>query len=333
MSYVHKHGMPTPEAAAAKYEHGTRARYFLGKCKCFKCKLANSEYEAARAEAKRPPWHVQHVTPRVDAKREHDQDGNLLCRFCATARKPRGITRHENACSLNAGRGVKPGFVVVHRGTGEQRGATYTTEAEARVERDRLNKRDRPKPPTEYVSAAKGRAHLKRLQKQGVGVKSVHAACGVAASVLDRMIRGMIKRTRRGTEAKILGVDVGAARGTAKIDGKATWELLDKLIGSGLYTKAWIARQLGSNTPALQMRNRASVRADKAAAVRGLYDRLWATDSRLREYVDPAAERERREAAAAEAATRTSREKLARALSGWDADEFATRFSRLGDVR
>lgn len=50
-----------PSRAADKYEHGTRARYHLGKCRCFPCKVANSEYEHERLQRRRNPWRVRKV--------------------------------------------------------------------------------------------------------------------------------------------------------------------------------------------------------------------------------------------------------------------------------
>jgi hypothetical protein len=44
------------ETAAARYPHGTRARYQLGGCKCYQCQFANCEYERVRAVAARGPW-------------------------------------------------------------------------------------------------------------------------------------------------------------------------------------------------------------------------------------------------------------------------------------
>jgi hypothetical protein len=293
--------MPTPEVAAAKYPHGTRARYFLGKCKCFKCKLANSEYATALSDAMRGPWQKQRLSPRVDAPRAA-AGGKILCRFCSAPRTNWGITRHEHACKSNPHRGFAVGWIVVHRKSGEQNGPVYGTNAEAVAARDRLNKRDRPKPPNQYVPATKARKHLKALQKQGVGVKSIGRACGVAPSVLHRIFHGMIRRTRRSTEAKILAATVAsAARGKAKIDGRETWAMLDKLVGSKLYTKRWIAKQLGQKTPALQMgkgpHGRAFVYASKAKAVKALYDGLVATDLRFVRYADPNGVRRRAEAA------------------------------------
>lgn len=50
-----------PTRAAEKYEHGTRARYHLGKCRCFPCKVANSEYEHERLRKRRNPWRTRKV--------------------------------------------------------------------------------------------------------------------------------------------------------------------------------------------------------------------------------------------------------------------------------
>jgi hypothetical protein len=322
VSYVHKHGMPAPDQASAKYPHGTKARYALAKCRCFKCKVAVSDYEHERNEAMRPPWRVHRVTPRVEVTRERDQAGNVLCRFCSAPRTLWGITRHENACKKNEHRGVKVGYIIVHRVTGKQSGPVYPAAAEARVKRDHLNRRHRPKPPAEYVSAAKVRAHLKRLQKQGIGVQSVRVACGVSSSVLDRMLRGMIKRTRRATEAKILAVDITAARGRAKIDGAQTWDLLDDLIARG-FTRSWIARQLGQKGPGLQLK-RHSVTGENARKVRELHKRLEGKYPPARvgrwAFTPPAPK------------PPTPQERLATRLRSWDADEFAVRFARIGEL-
>lgn len=36
--------LPTPEEASARYAHGTYARYRLGKCRCFDCRVAVANY-------------------------------------------------------------------------------------------------------------------------------------------------------------------------------------------------------------------------------------------------------------------------------------------------
>ncbi|HTV73998.1 MAG TPA: hypothetical protein VME66_09865 [Candidatus Acidoferrales bacterium] len=170
------------------------------------------------------------------------------------------------------------GHYVEHRVTGK-RIACVDRESAFR-ERDRRNAQYKPKPPNELVSAAKARKHLRWLRAQGVGLKTAACAASISYSVIERIHSGNIRRTRRRNEAKILAVDQFAARGTAKIAGGPTWKLLDSLISAG-YRKGWIALHLGSNTPALQMRNREFVRADKARAVRELYDRLAESDPRL----------------------------------------------------
>lgn len=226
------------------------------------------------------------------------------------------------------------GNYIEHRETGER--ITCPDRVSCYVERDRRNARaPQPKPPNELISAKKARRHLIELGKKGVGLKSVHAACGIATSVLWRIFDGSVKRTRRRNEARILAVGLEAARGTAKIDGRETHRLLDALVGCRLYAKTWLARELGSTAkiPALQIsRSRPTVAAKNVKRVRALYDRLLETDARFRQYIDPEGERDREAAAAIAAATAASRAKLATALKGWDADEFAMRFSRFDDL-
>lgn len=50
-----------PAVAAERYAHGTRARYMLGRCRCFPCRVANADYEQARLEAQKLPWRVRHI--------------------------------------------------------------------------------------------------------------------------------------------------------------------------------------------------------------------------------------------------------------------------------
>jgi hypothetical protein len=222
------------------------------------------------------------------------------------------------------------GHYIEHRETGER--IKFADRQSAFAERDRRNAHTRRTAPNELVSTRKARKHLTRLQEQGVGLKSAAKAAGMNPGIIARIHSGDIKRTRRSNEKKILAVTSAAARGGATIDGYATWKLLDRIVGSKLYKKGWIAKQLGSNTPSLQMKNRERVRADKARAVQSLYDRLWAEDARFRAYVDPAGEQMRREREAVETATQASRAKLARVLDSWEPDEFAVRLSRFADL-
>jgi len=279
----------TLDEAKRRYAHGTRACYVLAECRCFKCRVANTEDVRSRNE-RRPPWRL---------------------------RKGRG-------------------HMIENRHTGEVvRG--FADRAAAIAEKERRNV-EAPKPddPSELVPARRARAHIKKLAAGGVGVKAIGPSCGVASSVLSRIKSGEIRRTRRSTEAKILSVTVeSAARGSAKIDPRETRKRLDDLTGCGLYTKGWLAMQMGAKTPNLQILRPASkaVRADKAAAVRMLHEKLFAEDARFRMFVDPEGERERREMAEQAERDRVARNRLNTALSGWDCDEFAVRLDRLHLIR
>jgi hypothetical protein len=287
--------------AAERYAHGTHARYTLAHCKCEPCKKAHRDYTNALSEARRPPWR------------------------------------------LVAGMG----HIVENRHT-RDRLRPFPDRASAIEKRDRLNKRWMPKPPNEFVSAAVARRHVKRLVRSGVGLRSIAIAAKVSRTVLSKIVSGEIPRTRRSTEAKLLAVDAGAALGL--IDGTPTWTLLRSLIECKLFTKTWVAKQLGMTIANLRIRDGYKVQPTTARRVRDLYDRVWATDKRFRTIVDPEGERMRdvaaREAAAAArvvaAKARTAelerrkaggpseaRARLARALAGWGADEFAVRFDRL----
>jgi len=105
------------------------------------------------------------------------------------------------------------------------------------------------------VPAAKARAHMKALSAQGVGRRSVGAACDVADTVLSDIISGRKVNIRAATERAILAVTVDAAGDGALVPAKATWKLLDQLIEDG-YTRSELARRLGSKskTPALQLK-------------------------------------------------------------------------------
>jgi hypothetical protein len=53
------HGkLPTVEEASRRYAHGTYARFCLGKCRCFDCKLAHSTYANERYRRAHNPWRL-----------------------------------------------------------------------------------------------------------------------------------------------------------------------------------------------------------------------------------------------------------------------------------
>lgn len=84
-----KGALMTVERARSRYEHGTRARYALGKCRCAKCKRANRLLVAEQV-LKRTPfrtkrgsdgyWRVYHFgTNRIYHRVEHRDAARELC--------------------------------------------------------------------------------------------------------------------------------------------------------------------------------------------------------------------------------------------------------------
>jgi hypothetical protein len=124
------------------------------------------------------------------------------------------------------------------------------------------------------VPAAKARAHLKALSAQGVGRRSVRAACDVANTVLADIVSGRKTNIRAATERAILAVTAAAAGDGALVPAKATWKMLDQLIADG-YTRTYLATKLGSKSkvPALQLK-RDFVTVRSAYLVERLFEQL-----------------------------------------------------------
>ena len=107
------------------------------------------------------------------------------------------------------------------------------------------------------VDAGPARAHLEMLAAQGIGKRSVYAACDVALTVLQDIRAGLKTRIRAETERRILAVDDGARADHGLVDAKATRAAIRELLKHGL-TKGEIASRLGSEakTPSLQVSRR-----------------------------------------------------------------------------
>ncbi len=226
VAFFEKNGK-TAADYAERCEHGTRARFQLGKCRCLPCRSANAEYEAERLRANKGPWRMS----------------------------KRGRTARYHV------RNVDTGEVDLR--------TEIASLAKRRV--NFLNKRDGEPAENQLVSTAPAIRHIAFLRTKSVGLKTVALRSGVAYSVVERIVSGKIKRSRRCTIEAILGV-LPIARGRAKIDATETWRLLDDLIARG-WTKGWIAQQLGSKTPALQIK-RDRVTGESARRVRELHARL-----------------------------------------------------------
>jgi hypothetical protein len=214
---------------------------------------------------------------------------------------------------------------IVHRETGER--IRFATVTQAIMERDHRNNAARPKPENELVSTVEARAHIEILRTFGLGVVAIAQASGVSKTLIHRIAIGDVTRTRRVNESAILAVDADSARPKSVAEAEACRKMIDSILASGLYTKAWIGRQLGYREPGGRFRIASRIQRKKAAAIRGLYDRLLATDVAFEHFVNPT-----RPVHTSSTQISAGRARLARALAIWDMDEFATRIGRFAHV-
>lgn len=266
----------TPEKARERYPHGTRARYTIGKCRCFECKVANSDYAMTLAEERRAPY------------------------------------------TMHFARAAKL-YVVRCRATGV---VVFRNPMKALAERmrDRLNKREAPVCDRDLVSTKAVLRHIESLRANGIGTRIISNRAGVNRGVLVRIISGEIKRTRKETVQKILGVALTPADGS-RVDARHTWDLLGVLFAAG-YRKGAIAKMLGRKTRALQIRQDVVLHSTEAA-VEKLYAALWLKDAKVRA-ISPSTPKGVVLSAPVDAAAAARRK-----LRAMDVDAFAEGLSRL----
>lgn len=233
-----RHGDLPP---AERYRHGTRARYVTG-CRCTPCRASNTAYyhqRQARAKALAAELPAAAATPAPQVW---------------TA--PDGSTRVRTYARACPGVSGEPCPLKAHLRKDSKGGC-------CRACREKLVWNG-------LVDAAPAREHLLALSAQGVGRRSVEAACDVASSLLEEVARGKKTRIRKKTAERILAVDAGAVADHGLVNAKETWGLIKQLVELGC-TRQEIARRLGSTavTPALQLRRR-KVLAVTQARVRRL---------------------------------------------------------------
>jgi hypothetical protein len=123
------------------------------------------------------------------------------------------------------------------------------------------------------VSAEAARRHIVMLGRRGVGYKTVADSASVARSVVAKIRSGEKTRIRAHTERRILAVTPALLPDSALVSGAGTRRRIAALLEEG-YTKAFLARELGAITPALQIATRERVTVKTRARVLALYRRL-----------------------------------------------------------
>lgn len=142
-----------------------------------------------------------------------------------------------------------------------------------------------------YVDATPVREHVQHLQAEGMGWKRIARAAGLGESVVWKLLYGdptrnmaPSKRVRPTTAEKLLSVTLDLANGV-RVPAGPTWLRIHGLIALG-YSKSWIARQLGSNTPALQLSGESvlKVHADAVERLAEQYATIPGPSIRARRY-------------------------------------------------
>lgn len=92
------------------------------------------------------------------------------------------------------------------------------------------------------VPAAKARAHMLVLQKQGLGRRTIADVTDIAETVLVGIRAGTRTNIRARTERLILGVTNDMAADHANVQASPSWKLINELLRAG-FTKVSLARR------------------------------------------------------------------------------------------
>lgn len=130
-----------------------------------------------------------------------------------------------------------------------------------------------------FVSAARARAHMLALAKQGVGRRAIGAASDVADSILSKIRSGERQQIRARTERAILAVTPAMVSDHACIDAGPSWCLITELLKAG-FTKTRLAHELGMQGHALQL-GKDQITAGNAYKVERMHARLMGADEAL----------------------------------------------------
>lgn len=128
------------------------------------------------------------------------------------------------------------------------------------------------------VDADRARAHIRRLQRQGIGFKHIADSAKVPPSTVGKILYGGRDKVRALTERRILAVTAKCAADRALVSARRSWALIQELVQCG-DSKARIASEIiGHPVRALQLeRDRITVR--NAHRVRLAWERLRYADA------------------------------------------------------
>lgn len=237
--------------AAERYAHGTCARYVSG-CRCDLCRTASRRRQAERAQRVREAAAEAEPNPgpplfKPISRRSHGRWIVIDARVCPGT---------DGQPCVAGGAWLKPPWPWPVCRSCVDRAAVWNG----------------------LVDAAPVRAHLKRLQRAGVGHKSVAAACDVGKTLLAEILWGGKKTIRKRAADRVLAVTKDAVADGGRVPAGPTWKLVDEIVAAGL-SKMKIAKDIGQHGPALQL-SRHKVLASTALAVRRLHARVMADGER-----------------------------------------------------
>lgn len=232
--------LPPPE----RFNHGSRSRYVSG-CRCTPCRAANTR-----------AYHERQARAKAFAA-EIDVDAGPVEQLWTAPDGTKKLRTYRRACPGPGGGIYCPRNAHLRR---DSKGGVCATCRELLVWNGN-------------VWAGEVRAHLRRLSRAGVGYKAVADACDVSKSSLQAVLSGKKKLLRRRTVERILAVTADAIADHGFVDARATWKLIDEMRERAGLTKREIARRLGYQRYALQIR-RDRIIAVNALKVKRLHERV-----------------------------------------------------------
>lgn len=175
-----------PRSLSDRYPHGTRAKYSLERCRCFQCKVANSNYEYGRICGKREgTWQPYATSEQIRAVLSHVE------RLRAT-----GIGVRQIAHAAGVKRGTLREFLVPERRS--LRGRPVRRRIRTRTAERILAVSLRDRAGGSYIPAAKTWCLIDTLRSAGYPKRRLAVMLGYASPALQfRRHRVLVRTARR----------------------------------------------------------------------------------------------------------------------------------------